>query len=121
MRSEKDFAPNDGTSNHVIGPLQSSHPVLNLWQSPHQVANRICVEKVDHSWLLRRPLVESALIADRQPCGGNRGFEVVNRKNLPIACHEGSWPKRRNYAARNEWRGMKLTISTVPDTVEAVR
>jgi hypothetical protein len=29
--------------------------------------------------------------------------------------------QRGNYVARNEWRGMKLTISTEPDTVEAVR
>ncbi len=40
---------------------------------------------------------------------------------LPIIPGTGLAAQRGNYAARNEWRGVKLTISTEPDTVEAVR
>src|ERR1035441_5477135 len=46
---KKHFASNNRTGNHAIALVQPSHPILDLWGCPHQIADRVCVQQVRHA------------------------------------------------------------------------
>ena len=75
---EEYFAPHNRAGNYAITLLQPGHPILDSWGCPHQITDGVCVQKGKSPWWHS---VEGALIAHRQPCSGNRGIEIVDRRN----------------------------------------